>query len=487
MKRKAKSPSFIISIIPLVVLILSLICVIKVFKADALSGGGQVSLLFAAAVGVALHFFVCGGDWETLEKSILDNFRMIGIPTIILLLIGAIAGTWMVSGIVPTLICYGLKVIAPKIFLFAACIICALVSVVTGSSWTTIATLGVALIGIGTAQGYDPAWVAGAIISGAYFGDKISPLSDTTTLASSSCGVPLFEHIRYMMKTTVPSISIALALYLIFSLLHKTADSSQMELFSDSLYSSFNITPWVLIVPVLTGILIAKKAPAIITLFLASFMAAITALIAQPEIVWSVATGLPPEQYCGMSFLEGFKGIIIAVCSQTNVDTGNAALNDLVMTKGMTGMLNTIFLIFTAVIFGGVLVGSGMILSITKALIRFARKTASLVGATVCTGLLCDMATGDQFLSIILTSNLFKKLYEDSGYEPRLLSRSVEDSATVTSVLIPWNSCGMTQSTVLHVATAAYFPFCFFNILSPLMSVFVAAFSKKIVRKNLVA
>jgi len=478
-----KEPTFFLSVIPLIVLVAMLICVIRGFGADALSGGGQVSLLCAAAVGVAIHILVLKGSWGDIEKAILDNFRMIGTPTIILLLIGAIAGTWMVSGIVPTLICYGLKVITPKLFLFAACLICSVVSVVTGSSWTTVATLGVALIGIGTAQGYGSPWVAGAIISGAYFGDKISPLSDTTTLAASSCDVDLFDHIRYMMKTTVPSISIALVIYLLVSLFHKTPDVGNIELFDESLRSSFNITPWVLIVPVITGVLIAMKVPAVITLFLASFMAAVTALIAQPDIVWSVATGMSADAYEGMTFLEGFKGIMLSVYSHTNVDTGNEALNELVMTRGMSGMLNTIFLIFTAVIFGGVLVGSGMILSITKALFKFARRTVSIVTATVCTGLLCDMATGDQFLSILLTSNLYKKLYKDSGYEGRLLSRSVEDSATVTSVLIPWNSCGMTQSTVLHVATVAYMPFCFFNLLSPLMSIFVAAFSKKIKRR----
>lgn len=477
-----KQPSFIVSTIPFIVLVVLLALVIRVFGDGAMDGASQVALLAASGVVVAISMGVYHTKWEKLEEAMLENFKMIGTSIVILLLIGAIAGTWMVSGVVPTLICYGMNIITPKIFLFAACLICALVSIMTGSSWTTIATLGVALMGIGTAQGYSEAWVAGAIISGAYFGDKVSPLSDTTTLASSSSGTALFTHIRYMMKTTVPSFAVAVVIYFVASLLHNPEASSSAADFSEGLKGVFNISPWLLIVPVLTGVLIARKTPAIITLFCAAVMGSIAALIAQPQVIWHVATGNPISEYTGMTFMEGFKGLFQSIYSNTSVDTGIADLNDLVSTRGMAGMMSTIFLIFSATTFGGTLTGSGMIQSITYAFSRFAHKAVSLVGATVGTGVFCNMVTGDQYLSIVLTSSMYKKLYEDNGYQHRLLSRSVEDSATVTSVLIPWNSCGMTQATVLGVATLAYLPYCFFNLISPFMSIFVAAIGYKIKR-----
>lgn len=259
--------------------------VIRVFGADSLAGGSQVALIVASAVIVAISMAVYGTSWQTLEDSVLDNIRSVGSAILILFLIGAIAGTWMVSGIVPTLIYYGMKVITPGIFLAAACVICGLVSVMTGSSWTTIATIGVALVGIGSAQGFSPGWTAGAIISGAYFGDKISPLSDTTVLASSSSGTPLFTHIRYMLLTTVPSMTVAVIVFLVASLMHHSPEISQVETFSDVLTGTFNISPWLLLVPVFTGFLIVKKVPALLTLFSAAFLAGIVALYAQPHVI----------------------------------------------------------------------------------------------------------------------------------------------------------------------------------------------------------
>jgi NhaC family Na+:H+ antiporter len=382
------------------------------------------------------------------------------------------------------MIYYGMKVIFPSIFLFACCAICALISIMTGSSWTTIATVGVALIGIGTAQGYEPGWIAGAIISGAYFGDKVSPLSDTTVLASSSAETPLFTHIKYMMITTVPSFTIALVIFLIVSLLHQTPDSLQAADFSNDLKHTFNISPWLLLVPVFTGVLIAKKVPAILTLFVASVLAGIFALIFQPHILGSIASETIPDRSMQLSFLDGFKGLFISYYGSTAVETGNEALNALVSTRGMTGMMSTIFLIISAVTFGGVLVGSGMLQSLTEMLTKYIRRRVTMVSSTVGTGIFANMITGDQYLSIILTSSLYKKLYKDRGYESQLLSRSVEDSATVVSVLIPWNSCGMTQATVLKVATLDYLPYCFFNLISPLMSIFISAIGYKIVHKS---
>lgn len=481
---RGEKPSWIVSLIPMAVLVAVLTVVIRIFGADALSGGSQVALIFATGVIVAISMIFYKIPWKDFEEGISDNIRAVGTSLLILLLIGAVAGSWMVSGVVPTMIYYGMKVIVPEIFLFATCLICALIAVMTGSSWTTIATVGVALVGIGTAQGYAPGWTAGAIISGAYFGDKISPLSDTTVLASSSSGTPLFAHIKYMMITTVPSFAIAAVVFLIVSIFHDNPSGNLAAEFAADLDNAFNLSPWLMLVPVLTGLLIARKVPAILTLFIAAVFAGLAAVLFQPHIVGAVASGCPPETVTKLEFADGFKGVFISYYGATSIDTGNAVLNELVATRGMTGMLNTIFLIIAAVTFGGALVGSGMLQSLTEMLTKYIAKRVSIVSSTVGTGIFANMITGDQYLSIILTSSLYKKLYSERGYESRLLSRSVEDSATVVSVLIPWNSCGMTQATVLKVATIEYLPYCLFNIISPLMSVFIAAVGYKIVRRQ---
>ncbi len=480
---RGEKPSWWVSLVPFVFLIAVLAIVIKVFGADALEGGSQVALLMAAGVAVAISMIFYKIPWKEFEDGILDNIRAVGPSILILLFIGAIAGSWMVSGVVPTMIYYGMKVIFPSIFLFASCGICALISVMTGSSWTTIATVGVALMGIGTAQGYEPGWIAGAIISGAYFGDKVSPLSDTTVLASSSAETPLFTHIKFMMVTTVPSFVITMTVFLVVSLLHEVPSAVETEDFSNDLLSAYNISPWLLLVPLVTGIMIARKVPAMLTLFVASIIAGIFALVFQPHIIGSVASGGVPDRDAALGFLEGFRGLFISYYGATAIDTGNAALNELVSTRGMSGMMNTIFLIIAAVAFGGALIGSGMLQSLTEMLTRYIRRRVTMVSSTVATGIFTNMITGDQYLSIILTSNLYKKLYRERRYEPQLLSRSVEDSATVTSVLIPWNSCGMAQATVLKVATMHYLPYCLFNLISPLMSIMIAAVGYKIARK----
>lgn len=474
----ASKPSWAVSLALIAVLVGLMFCVIRVFGADALDGGSQVVLLLMTGIVIAVSMIAYSCPWERLEEAIKDNLRAIGSAVVILLLIGAISGSWMVSGIVPTLICYGLKVITPSIFLFATCLICALVSLMTGSSWTTVATIGVALIAIGSTLGYSPAMSAGAILSGAYFGDKISPLSDTTVLASSASDTPLFTHIRYMMITTVPSFTITLVIFLVMSLCHAPASDMQIGEVSGALEGAFTISPWLLIVPVVTGVMIAKKIPAIITLLCAAIMAEIAALLAQPDIILGIA-GTPAGV---MDAASAFKGTMISLYGSTAVQTGNEAINSLVQTRGINGMLPTVFLIVSAAAMGGAMIGSGMIESITAALAGRIQSRTSLVSATVGTGFFSNLVVGDQFLSIILTTSLYKGLYRKMGYEGRLLSRSTEDSATVTSVLIPWNSCGMTQSTVLHVATLDYLPYCFFNIISPLMSITIAVLGYRIFR-----
>lgn len=481
---KLDKPSCWVSLLPFVFLVAVLSVVIYLFGSDALSGASQVALMFAAGFTVLLAMVLYRIPWKVFEEAILENITSVGTSIVILLLIGAVSGSWMVSGVVPTMIYYGMKVIYPEIFLFASCLISALIAVMTGSSWTTIATVGVALVGIGTAQGYEPGWIAGAIISGAYFGDKVSPLSDTTVLASSSAGTPLFTHIKFMMVTTVPSFIISLVVFLVVSILHTESSAAQAADFSQDLKNTFCISPWLLLVPVLTAVLIVKKVSAIATLFIAAVIAGAAALIFQPDIITAIASQGSMDPASDMSFTDAFKGLSITYYGTTSVDTGNEALNSLVSTRGMTGMLNTVFLIISASCFGGTLVGSGMLQSLTDALVGFVKRRVTMVAATVGTGIFANMITGDQYLSILLTSSLYKKLYHERGYESKLLSRSVEDSATVVSVLIPWNSCGMTQATVLKVSTLTYLPYCLFNIISPLMSIFIAAIGYKIAKKS---
>ena len=466
------------ALIPLAVLILLLALTIHLFGGDAIAGGSQLSLLTASAVCTMLAMGIYRTKWQTLEDAIIANMRSATPAIIILLLIGAIAGTWMASGIIPTLIYYGLKILHPSIFLPASCIICAVISLLTGSSWTTIATIGVALMGVGRALGFEDGWIAGAIISGAYFGDKISLMSDTTVLASSTVEVPLFTHIKYMLITTTPSLLIALVVFAVVGFSGATATVADTLTIEASLQQTFNISPWLLIVPLVTGLLIAKKLPAIVTLFASALMAAVAMIIAQPDIVQQIA------QSDVASALNSFKAVVQVVTTSNSVETHNELLNNLVATRGMSGMMDTIWLIICAMCFGGVMYGSGMLSALSQIFLRLARRTVSVVGSTVCSGLFFNLATGDQYISIILTGRLFHQLYDERKLEGRLLSRSVKDSATVTSVLIPWNSCGMTQSTVLGVATLTYMPYCIFNIVSPLMSIIVAAIGYKIYKKG---
>ena len=459
-----------VALIPLAVLIALQVVVIREFGSDALDGASQTALLLSAGVAVAIGMIGYRVPWRSIDRAMSDNVKTIGSAILILFLIGAVSGSWMMSGVVPTMIYYGMKIVSPSVFLFVACLVCALVSIVTGSSWTTVATIGIALMGIGTAHGYSVGWTAGAIISGSYFGDKISPLSDTTVLASSVGEVPLFKHIRYMLITTVPSFTIALIIFLVASLSHTTDSGIQADLFAEGLQSVFVINPWLLLVPVATGVLIALRMPAAIVLFLSALMAGIVMLFVQPDIVSQIGEG------------NNFRGLMTTYYSSTSIDTGNEALTSLVQTRGMRGMLSTVFLIFCAAAFGGSLTGTGMILSITSALAKGISGRRSLVSTTVATGLFANMATGDQYLSIVLTGNIYKKLYKEKGFEGRLLSRTTEDSATVTSVLVPWNTCGMTQSLVLKVPTIEYLPYCFFNLISPLMSIFIALLGYKIFR-----
>ena len=468
-----------ISLIPILILVTLLALNISIFGSDAILGASQVALLFSAGVAIWLAMWLFKVPWQDFEETIKSNIGDVTTAIVILFLIGAISGTWTVSGIVPTFIYYGVKIISPKVFILTACIICALVSVTIGSSWTTIATIGVALLGIGKALGFSDGMIAGAIISGAYFGDKISPLSDTTVLASSMSKVPMFDHIRYLMYTTVPSIVITLVIFTILGFSHSGSDSSLINEYTSVLDSKFNITPWLLIVPALTAVMIARRMPALIVLALSTATAAIAAVIFQPDIIREIGASIAGD---GSNAKILFTGTIESIYNSVSIETGNPEVNQLVASKGMLGMLNTVYLIICAMCFGAALKASGMLRHLASMILPLTKRRTSLVTSTVVTGTALNGIVSDQYLAIILTSSLFKDVYEKEGYENRLLSRAVEDSATVTSPLYPWSSCGMTQATILSVPTLAYLPYCFFNLISPLMSITVAAIGYKIFR-----
>ena len=461
------------SFIPFLVLIALITCCVAVFGSATLDGASQVSLLIASAVSVLMGHIAKRLTWQDLEREIASKVSSCTPAIIILLLIGAIGGTWMVSGIVPTMIYYGMQLLQPEWFLVSSSLFCALVSLMIGSSWTTVATVGVALMGIGKAHGMADGWIAGSIITGAYFGDKLSPLSDTTVLASSVAGTPLFTHIRYMLYTTVPAFCVSLSIFFVAGLTMHVGHSSQ-ALLLDGLSHTFFISPWLLIVPLLTGVMIARRWPSMVVLFLATLLAAVVALLFQPSLVSAIAGG--------EGLLASYKGMMQICYGTTAISTGVPMLDELVSTSGMMGMMPTIWLIICAQTFGAAITATGQLHDLMRVVLRGVRGTVSLVASTVGTSLFCNIALADQYLSIMLASSMFRDTYARLGYESRLLSRTCEDGATVTSVLVPWNTCGLTQSTVLGVATFTYLPFCFFNYLSPLSSIIVAATGWKIKR-----
>ena len=477
MTKDKKLPSPLLSFVPIAILVSMLAITIHLFGSDALGGGSQVCLLATTGVCALIGMAGFKRKWRHFEKAITHNITGVATALIMLLIIGALSGAWMVSGVVPTLIYYGIQIIHPSFFLVSTCLICCIVSVMTGSSWTTIATIGIALMGIGEAQGFSTGWIAGAIISGSYFGDKVSPLSDTTVLAASVTGSPIFSHIRYLLFTTIPSLIITLVIFTIAGLSHEVTSTGHIAEFTQALGDKFNITGWLMIVPIATGVMIAKKVPSLITLFVSTTIAAILAAFFQPDLLVEVAGD------AGNHTLTMIKGIMSILFGSTSLDTGNAQINELIATRGMSGMMDTIWLIICAMCFGGAMSAGGMLESITKMFTRFIRGRVSMVSSTVASGLFLNICTADQYISIILTGNMFRDIYDENGYEGRLLGRTVEDDVTVTSPLIPWNTCGMTQATILNVPTMTYLPYCFFNLISPLMSILVAATGYSIVRK----
>ncbi len=474
MTRAKKDVHFLVAMIPIVILVVLLYLNVSLFSDDATYGSNQIALLLAALAASVIGLFR-GFTWHNLQDGVVKSISSALPAILILLLIGALAGTWMMSGVVPTMIYYGLKVLNPTIFLVAACIVSAIVAVATGSSWSTIATVGVALLGIGNALGLHPGMIAGSIISGAYFGDKMSPLSDTTNLAPAMAGTDLFTHIRYMAYTTVPSIIITLVIFLIlgFSVDTGTASVGVDEMLK-ALESRYYISPVLMIVPLAVIFMIIKKVDAVPALFIGSLLGVVAAIVFQPEVVKEIS-GVSTD-YVKASYVAAMQ----AMALDTAVTTDVAEVNDLLGTRGMFGMMNTIWLIVCAMTFGGIMEACGLLQKITRTVVQFARSTGTLIATTAGTCVFFNATASDQYLAIVVPGRMFADTYEDRGLAPENLSRTLEDSGTVTSVLFPWNTCGAAQSSVLHVATGEYWFYCFFNIISPLMTMAFGFFNVKI-------
>lgn len=471
-----KEPSLLLSLLPILFLIVLLASNVILYGGDSSYGPNQISLLITAAFAGLLSLKL-GYNWQELEEGIVKSISSAMAAILILLMIGSLSGTWLISGIVPAMIYYGLEILNPTIFLVAACIVSAIVSLATGSSWSTAATVGIALIGIGKAMGIHDGVVAGAVISGAYFGDKMSPLSDTTNLAPAMAGTDLFTHIRYMALTTVPSIIIALIIFLIWGFtLDTSASVGEVEIVQKAITEKFNINLALFIVPAVVIFLIIKKVPALPALLAGTLLGGVFALIFQPQLIADIS-GIADGS------IQSYYGAMMqAMFGDVSLKTGNAMVDELLSSGGMYGMLSTVWLILTAMVFGGVMEKTGMLKTIAKSIIGFAQSTGSLVASTAATCITFNVTASDQYIAIVVPGRMFSSTYKERGLAPENLSRTLEDSGTVTSVLIPWNTCGAYQSSVLGVATFAYLPYCFFNLISPFMTVLYAYLNIKIRR-----
>lgn len=461
------------ALIPVAALITMLGFNVYVFGDEALSGSNQFVLLLGAAVAAIVGFFNKVTFIKMMEE-VAENIKATVGAILILLMVGALAGTWLISGIIPSMIYYGLQILSPAIFLPATLIICSIISIATGSSWTTSATVGIALIGVGGALGFDLGMVAGAVISGAYFGDKLSPMSDTTNLAPAMAGTDLFTHIRYMALTTIPTYILTLILFIILGLsVDIKGDVDIAKLLTD-IQTSFTISPWLFAVPVIVIGLIVRKTEPLIALLVGTLLAGFFALFFQPQIINQIA-GV--EQ---MTFQSAYKGIMNAITAEVIVPTENKTLETLFTSGGMQKMLGTIWLILCAMVFGGVMDAIGALSRISQSLLKLAHTTFGLFAATVGSCLALNITASDQYLAIVVPGKMFAKAYKNKGLAPENLSRTLEDAGTVSSVLIPWNTCGAYHAGTLGVSTIDYLPYAFFNIISPFMTLIFAAFNIKI-------
>ncbi len=471
-----KKPKLLISLIPVISLITIIFAGVKIFGEDVTSGPSQIALIFSSVLASVIALTYLKVPWEKLEAGMMDHLTKTGPAIFILLMIGALTGSWMISGVVPAMIYYGLQIITPTLFLLVAFILSGVVSVMAGSSWTTVATIGVAMLSAGQILGFPAPWLAGAVISGAYFGDKISPLSDTTNLSASVAGVDLYVHVKYMLITTIPGFILSVIFFAIVGFVLPVNNVLNIENQLSIIEGTFNISPWLLLVPAFTIALIVKKVSPFITLFSSALLGAIVACLYQPDICAQIA---PANISKAATYLFSSMKIL---SGNVSIETGDAMLNNLTATRGMAGMLNTVWIILCVVTFGGVMEASGMIQTITEKMVVYIKSAAGLVSSTVATTIFFNITLSDQYMAILLPGKMFSETYDKLGYEPRLLSRTLQDSATVTSVLVPWNTCAVAQATVLNVATLAYLPYCFFNLITPIITIIVAAIGYKIIK-----
>ncbi len=462
--------------IPLLCLILLLSYNVFVFGDSAMDGSNQFILLLGASVGIFIGI-KSGISFKKMINYVSSNLKSITGAILILLLVGSLSGTWLISGIIPSMIYYGLQVLNPNVFLPSCLVICAVISLSTGSSWTTSATVGIALIGIGKALGIPSGMVAGAVISGAYFGDKLSPLSDTTNLAPAVSNTDLFTHIRYLTITTVPTILVALIILSILNLFTEVNGSSENESMLNSIKDTFYISPFLFIVPIVVVFMIFKKTPPLIALFIGTVLGAVFALFFQIDTISQISGG-------NNNISDVYKVILNSITVETEIESGNKILNELFSSGGMKGMLNTIWLVICAMVFGGIMEAIGALKRISNFLLNIGKSTFSLFASTVGSCLTINLSASDQYLSIVIPGKMFSKAYEDKGLAPENLSRTLEDSGTVTSVLIPWNTCGAYQSGILGVGVLEYFVYAIFNWLSPFTTLFIAAINFKIKQLN---
>jgi len=462
--------------LPIIFLVIFLSINVTVFGDDALSGSIQIVLIFSSAIATVIAFNL-GFTWVEIQKGIQNSINS-AIPSILILfLVGSLAGSWLLSGIVPALIYYGIQILNAKIFLFAACIICIIVSMATGSSWTTSATIGIALIGIGKALNIPEGLIAGAILSGAYFGDKMSPLSDTTNLAPAMAGSDLFTHIKYLSITTFPSIIISLIIFIIMGMnISSDVNIDNASLISSSILDKFYISPILFLVPFTVIFLIYKKIKAVPSLFVGVVLGSVFALIFQPDLVREVSGNLS-EDWTSL-----FIGIMKSLYGSISISTSNELVSDLLSSSGMYGMLGTIWLVVSAMIFGGVMDKAGFLNVISSLILKKVNSAGSLVTSTAGTCIFFNLTASDQYISIVVPGKMYSKIYKDKGLAPENLSRTLEDSGTVTSVLIPWNTCGAYHASVLNVSTLTYLPYCFFSIISPIITILIAYLKIRIKR-----
>ncbi len=477
-----KKAGLLEALLPIIILIGLLALNISIWGDESLGGPNQLALTFATLFAgiIAWKLKVPG---KRMQRFIVNNIGDAMPSILILLLIGALSGTWMLGGVVPTLIIYGLDLLHPSIFLFATVLISAIISISTGSSWSTIATIGVALLGIGTALGFSPGLVAGAVISGAYFGDKMSPLSDTTNLAPAMAGTDLFTHIRYMLYTTTPTLIITLIIFLVIGFTHEgTETAGGVEALKTAIEANFTISPWLLLVPLILVAVILKKVPPLTSLLIGSIAGSLAAVFFQADLITNIFNADFPKETAIPFFEKAYVVISHAWFGSSEIITDNEDVNSLLSTGGMAGMLQTIWLIITAMAFSGVMESAGLLKRIAESIIHYAKSTGSLVLSTVATSIFMNITASEQYISIVVPGRMYANVYRKRKLKPELLSRTLEDGGTVTSVLIPWNTCGAVNSTVLGVGTLAYLPYAFFNLISPLMTIFFAYANIKIRR-----